>query len=81
MLKSLFLSMYLIYTLYSVMSTSFLSALPFFPQCGQWKDVRSMQYLSSIVAYVNQLLQPLHVKCQIISLTALNIVKVFSLVF
>ena len=61
------------------MSTSFLSTLPFFPQCGQWNVVRSMQYLSSIVANVNQPLHEAQVKCHMISFTALNIVKVFSL--
>ena len=36
-----------------------------------------MHNRSSIVAYVNQFLQFVHVKCHMISLTAVNIVRVF----
>jgi len=58
------------------MSTSFFTP-PVLPQCGQWKENLSMHNRSSIVAYVNQFLQLEHVRCHIISLTAVNIVKVF----
>jgi len=59
-----------------ILSSNYLSlcvsTVPFSPQCGQWKVNLSIHNLSSIVAYVNQLLHFVQVKCQIISLTALN---------